>query len=79
MNVIKYPENTCPLCESNRNKFRKDYFRDEVYCGVCGCVLRDNSLPRISMIEFLLSLDQDDDDSDVNDDKKNILKNFIRE
>lgn len=86
MNVIKYPQNVqeakdaagmCPLCESKRNKFKKDYFRNEVYCGVCGCVLIDNALPSISRI--ILSLDHDDG-SDVNDDEqKNILKNFIRE
>lgn len=76
MNIIKYPQNECPLCESKSDEFRKDFEREEVYCGVCGCVLIDNSLPSISLFEFLFSL-YDDDSEDDSDEK--ILENSNRE
>ncbi len=76
MNIIKYPQKECPLCESESDEFRKDFEREEVYCGVCGCVLIDNSLPSISLFEFLFSL-YDDDSEDDSDEK--ILENSNRE
>lgn len=76
MNVIKYPQKECPLCESKSDKFVKDFMREEVYCGVCGCVLIDTSIPSVSILEFIVSLDQDNESDDSSE--ENILKNFNR-
>lgn len=56
MNIIKYPENECPECNSKSEFFIIDYERgEEVYCSSCGCVLIDNSFLSISQLEYLLN------------------------
>lgn len=79
MNIIKYPQKECPLCESKSDKFIKDFRREEVYCGVCGCVLKDNSLPTVSMMEFYCLLNSDESDESDDDHEKIFEKKLVKD